>query len=385
MKDKIEDIKLMIKHDRRIWAIGGFVVLALLITSLSSRGSAPVAQKKPGQEGKGSLVASDNEAYGDLAKAFRADIESGKAKAREMDARLERMQTEQRNFQAQTAETMEVVATQLHDIGQRLEGIEKQGATGPSVPLPGEEGQGFAEEGLEAIGFDSTAIPPPPPAPAKPTRVSVITPGDSVEIELLTGVNAPVDGTPYPVVFKIAGDIVGPDGSTLNVGEGRLLAAAQGSEVDGRALFRLTQLAIRHRDGRRSVIDVDGWVLGEDGIRGMNGRLIDKLGKLILATAGVSFASGVANSIDQKNRGNIFDGNQGGIDISGDDIDFAGASAFTDASNRLSQVLIERYEKLVPVVEVLPGRKVVAVFSRTAEIELIDESSDEGIYSAALD
>lgn len=47
----------------------------------------------------------------------------------------------------------------------------------PSVPLPGEEGQGFAEEGLEAIGFDTNDLPPPPPAPEKPTRVSVITPG----------------------------------------------------------------------------------------------------------------------------------------------------------------------------------------------------------------
>lgn len=64
-------------------------------------------------------LASGKEAYGDLAKAFRADVDSGKATARELDARFERMANEERSFQAQSSETMEVVATQLRDIRER--------------------------------------------------------------------------------------------------------------------------------------------------------------------------------------------------------------------------------------------------------------------------
>lgn len=180
-------------------------------------------------------------------------------------------------------------------------------------------------------------------APVRPENWTIL-PGATTEVELLTGVHAPVEGTPSPVVFKITGDVIGPDGSTFNVGEGRLLAAAQGSEFDGRALFRLTQLAIRQSDGRRSVTDVDGWVLGEDGIRGVHGRLIDKL-------VTQSFVDLVEPAVVQ-------------------------------ASNRER---IDSYEKLTPIVELLPGRKVLAVFSRTAEIEIIDESADEEVYSASLD
>ena len=186
-------------------------------------------------------------------------------------------------------------------------------------------------------------------------------------------------------MFKLNGPITGPDGSTLEIGEARLIAAAQGSEADERVLFRLTDLAIRHRDGRRSVVSVDGWVVGEDGIRGMGGRLIDKLGRLIVATAGVSFAAAMADRIDVKasTLGIQADGN---VDIDTDDINFSGASALTDASNRLGQILLDRYEKLIPVVEVLSGREVMAVFSSPAEVEIIDESEfDEGIYASSLD
>lgn len=108
-----------------------------------------------------------------------------------------------------------------------------------------------------------------------------------------------------------------------------------------------------------------------------------KLGKLILATAGVSLRLELPMPLTKTIK-RIALTAKVDISISGDDVDFASASAFTDASNRLGQVLIDRYEKLVPVVEVLPGRKVVAVFSRTA-IEIIDESADEGIYAASMD
>ena len=181
--------------------------------------------------------------------------------------------------------------------------------------------------------------------------------------------NAPTDGTPYPVVFKLVGPVEGPDGSSLDLGEARLIAAAQGSETDGRALFRLTQLSIRHPNGRRAVVDVDGWIVGEDGVRGMQGKLIDKLGRLIAATAIVSGVSAFGERLDQ--RTNVRVTNGGGLGISGNDLDFAAASAITDASNRLGGVLLNRYESLIPVVEILSGREAAAIFSRPAEIAIL--------------
>ena len=103
----------------------------------------------------------------------------------------------------------------------------------------------------------------------------------------------------------------------------------------------------------------------------MQGKLIDKLGRLILATAIISGVSALGERLD--NRTNII-GNQGnlGLGVDRQDIDFAAASAITDASNRLGGVLLNRYEALVPVVEILSGREVAAIFSSPAEIALLE-------------
>ena len=64
--------------------------------------------------------------------------------------------------------------------------------------------------------------------------------------------------------------------------------------------------------------------------------------------------------------------NGGGLTgVSGQDLDFAAASALTDASNRLGSVLLNRYESLIPVVEILSGREAAAIFSRPAEIAIL--------------
>ena len=113
----------------------------------------------------------------------------------------------------------------------------------------------------------------------------------------------------------------------------------------------------------------------------MTGKLIDKLGRLIAATAGVSFMAALGERVESGGTRTYL--NQSGQVYAVDQIynknalDYAGASAMVDASNRLGQILLDRYEKLVPVVEVLPGREVVAVFSTTSEIEMVEEEEDE--------
>lgn len=240
-----------------------------------------------------------------------------------------------------------------------------------------------APDELASYGFDATSLPPPPAPPTIEKR-TFISPGDSVPVRLLTGVAAPVDGTPYPVVLKLLGPVTGPDGSSLDIGEARLVAAAQGSETDGRVQVRITDLAFRHADGRRSVVKVDGWIVGEDGVKGVRGKTIDKLGQVILATMGYSGAAAFGERLNgQRNRLRIE--NSDNITVTGNDLDSALTSALTDGSIRLTQVLLEKYERLVPVVEVHSGRDIVAVFSRGAEVSIYDDEEQSGIHTAALD
>lgn len=379
MKQKLIDLKLRVQNDRRLWAAGGFIIVALFIWVLTNNeGGRRPPIRLPNDEAS-RAKGLGTEGYQDLIEAFKIDIEASKKAEAEMQQVITRTATELKEHKERVTGIFETLVDKFEKLAQEVDALAAAMKQGLDQPLDTSKPPLDGPDTLEPFGLQEPQVAPPPPEP-RPTRVSVIAPGDSVSVQLLTGVNAPVDGTPYPVVFKLNGPIEGPDGSSLELGEARLVAAAQGSEADSRALYRLSSLSLRHPSGRRSVIKVDGWVVGEDGIRGMSGRLIDKLGRLILATAGVSFAAALGERISGNGRSVTRD--DPGLRADPQDFDYATASALTDASNRLGQVLLSRYEALVPVVEVLPNREAVAIFSTSSEISILDEEVDEATYAA---
>lgn len=395
IKQLIEDVKLRTRNDRRVWAVLGLAVFAIVLWNLSSDGRKG-PRTRPGIEierasnqGPGA-----NEAYEDLMKYLADDLKNTQAAMKVQAEQTERLQKDVRaNNEKLTGVITEVVnrIEMMDDAVKRLEQAQSaQGSGDASGMAQASAQQTYMEpqpDELEVIGGGDSAVAiPPPPAMPQLSKRTFISPGDAVPIRLLTGVAAPVDGTPYPVMFKLMGPISGPDGSSLDLGEARLVAAAQGSETDGRVVYRLSDLAFRNSDGRRSVIKVDGWVVGEDGIRGMRGKVIDKLGQVILATMAYSATAAAGDAVSMRYRNNFlgFRGNRD-INLTGTDVNLAAASALTDGSIRLTQLLLDKYEKLIPVVEVNSGRDVVAVFSRGSEVSVYDEEEEGGIYSASLD
>ena len=113
----------------------------------------------------------------------------------------------------------------------------------------------------------------------------------------------------------------------------------------------------------------------------MQGRVIDKLGRLIASTAVVSGLSALAESVDDS----VTSFNQSdGLLPRGDDIEFVAGSVIRDSSNRLGQALLNRYESLIPVVEVLSGRTVHAIFSTPAEIAIIENEFSRASFGGSL-
>jgi conjugal transfer pilus assembly protein TraB len=214
-------------------------------------------------------------------------------------------------------------------------------------------------------------------------------PGDSVRIKMLAGVNAPTDGTPYPVVLKLIGDVTGPDGNSVPLGEARLIAAAQGSLTDSRVLLRLTRLSIRLPNGRRKEFAVDGWVVGEDGIRGMEGVLIDPIGKAIAGAGMAGGLAGLGNGIAMASRDTLTysSGAQNSTIDTSKLPQYAGGIAMASAATEWQQIIKDRVSQLVPVVQVLSGREATAVFSQSLAIPDLLEQVDEdpSVVYASLD
>lgn len=394
MSQKLKDLKLLMKTDRRVMAVGGFLGAVLFIWLFTGNwggtgNGAANNRNYSGNNGRGnSPVAPQDKIYNDVITAQQNKLDQITTEKVELQAKVDRMKTDTDQQNEKVKNLFVTMVDRIENMQGDLDKLKNTPTTQGNVQLTGPQGPVGNESGIQAYGFESNNLPPPPaPTPVRERAVSVVSPGDSVKIKLLSGVMAPTDGTPYPTVFKIMGPITGPDGSSLEVGEARILAAAQGSEIDGRAIFRMSTMSMRMPDGRRSTVKVDGWVLGEDGIRGLQGHVIDKLGRLIAATAGISFGASLSQSLLFRNQqfNIINNGVPQGINFQPGDVDRAFASALTDASNRLGTILLNRYERMVPVVEVLSGREVVAVFSSQTEISPLEDENDEGIYTASLD
>jgi len=401
-KQKFSDALLLLKTERRFQIMVAFGLCAILFLVLNGPGvpRPPKDTRRAQREeaAKKTKAIGSEEAYKDIVAAFKEGqdklakaIEENTNSDKERDKKIE-------TYNERTAEIFKKIleriadneATQNLQTGSAINGAE--GANPEPVDVNGDTGGDGANavksnDSLERFADSGSKEAPPPPV-VEQAKIAFIGAGDSVAVKLIAAVNAPTDGTPYPVLFKLIGSIDGPDGSTLPLGEARLVAAAQGSLTDSRVLFRLTKLNLRLPDGHRKVIDVDGWVVGEDGIRGMSGVAIDPIGKGI-AAAGFTGAlgavgEGLAKSTTTETR-DSFSGNTTSI-ISGDLGTFAAGKGLSGFATEWSKIVSNRVKELIPHIEVLSGREGTAIFAQSVAIRgLFEQLEGEQDVFPAVD
>ncbi|MCB0353699.1 MAG: TraB/VirB10 family protein [Bdellovibrionales bacterium] len=391
MKQKLQDLTLLLQKSRKAQVIAGCCLFGILFLLFSDNGQhrrRPVAPQ-PFQAAKGVGEFGENEAFDDLTTSIIRKQEEHDSEMKVLRTTLEDMRVERKEDQERSAQIFKKLISVLNS-REAASGQSAPSAPGvspepidiqPNVPL--EE-----TDSLVPIEDDAPVEVAPPPAPVDP-RVAVISPADSVRVQLLSGVNAPTDGTPYPTVFKLVSDVTGPDGSSLPLGEARIIAAAQGSLTDQRVLYRLTKLSIRLPDGSRQEVTIDGWIVGEDGIRGMQGNLIDPLGKALLGTAYTGFIGGLGTGISDANSTTITN-EDGGIQtfVTGNTAQYALGQGLSQTASQYSQIIQERLRSLKPVVQVYSGRQATAVFSQSADIPFLYEAleGDEfDVFPTSLD
>jgi hypothetical protein len=387
MLQLLRDLGLRLRSDRKtqvltILAVGAISYLFFADNTPIRRASKP---KPPVQVG-----ANDpNERWTDLVQRFNGQLTQLQNTTGQLQEEVANQKKAMQEYEATTAEIFKKILERLEQV-QSTTATQSVTSTGPqdlggitdTAPVS------VNTDELERIEEEPAVAVQPPPQPAK-QRLAAIMPGDSVRVKLLAGVNAPTDGTPYPVVLKLISDVVGPDGNTIPLGEARLIAAAQGSLTDSRALLRITRLSIRLPNGRRKEFAVDGWIVGEDGIRGMEGVLIDPIGKAIVGAGMAGGLSGFGQAMRAANTQNTIYGNgtsQQTVDSSAIP-EYAAGTALSGAANEWQQIIRDRIRILVPVVQVLSGREATAVFSQSLAIpDLLDQvDQDPTVVYTSMD
>ncbi len=381
MVQKFDDVKTLVTKDRKtkFIIIGGilmFFLCYLVLTSGRYGGQVP-NQKKEKQ------MTAQQEHLDDFVTRFKVDLDNLQKDQVEAKKDMKELGNRLDIYERRTSDIFKKILEKISDleIGMNNNGYDSNNNSVVSDELMLEDDNlaGKKEDGSDQLEsfFDNSNENVKQKEEEKVKRVAFVAPGDTVRVKLLGGVNAPTDGTPYPVIFKLTSNIDGPDNSQLSVGEARLIAAAQGSIVDQRALFRLTKLSIRLPNGERKVVSVDGWIVGEDGIRGLKGILIDPIGKAIAGGLMIGGLAGAGEAISDANSTIQYSYDSERRVVTGDTAEYALGEGLSNGASVWSDVLKDRLKEMVPVVQVLSGREATATFAREVTIEDLYDQLDD--------
>lgn len=384
-KQKLSDLIELLKKERKAQVIAGGLALGVLFMMVyepkPKRRVQPayqVREQSPDTIG----AATANQVYNDLQEVVVKRLDEQRDIMNQFQSSLTDTNKRIEENEIRTAEIFETlikrVESQQPALPSSAAGVPAGEPIGDTPAFPPQDE--FYGDSLESFGevADEGVVAPPPIAPVD-TRSAYIAPTDFVRVKLLAGVNAPTDGSPYPVLLELIGDVQSPDGGSLPLGGARILAAAQGSLVDSRALFRLTTLTTRLPNGESVDISIDGYMVGEDGILGLPGVPIDPLGKILGATAVTGFIQGAGNALSQSQTTN-FVTPDGGLQsaVTGDALQFAAGQGLAQPANIWTSIIRERVQSQVPVIQVYSGREATAVFTRGTVIPRLYEQLQEG-------
>jgi hypothetical protein len=375
MKQKLESLKLFLGTRQGKTALVSVGLLGVTYYFLSN----PVGQRqmrfaRDRTQNAPARVAPNEEAVTDLVTRFNDELVQLRQQNEEATRRGQDLQKRLTQYEEKTATILKKMIDKMEDTeanGGGAAGQQPQPVgMGPSDAPPEEE-----SEEIESFGLEDTEVgPEPTPTPQK---VAFVGAGDSVRVKLLAGVNAPTDGTPYPVLLKLIGEVNGPDGSAIPLGEARVIAAAQGSLVDQRVLFRLTTMTYQLPSGEQKTIEIDGWVVGEDGIRGLAGVAVDPFGKIISGVALASAIGGAGQGLQQGGMNTMLNG----MGMTTQTIENAGQVALgagvARGGQEWSQMIQQRAKMYKPLVHVKSGREATAIFTKPFTITGLIEALGE--------
>ena len=194
-------------------------------------------------------------------------------------------------------------------------------------------------------------------------------------LELPSGLDAPTGGqaqsNPHPVLIRLAGDSVLPNGFRGQYRECFVIAAGYGDISAERAYLRTESLSCVRNDGATLEVKIQGSVYGEDGKVGLRGRLVTKQGQM-LANA---LLAGVVGGIGQGMATASADYSTSAFgtvsNLSGSDAYRAGlGTGVGRALDRLAQYYIKLAENTFPVIEVDAGREIDVVITKGVRIEV---------------
>jgi conjugal transfer pilus assembly protein TraB len=334
------------------WAVGAGVILFLfwlLFWSTPEPGPVKTSKGKKQQEGLYDLK------IGSWQNRVDQDLEATRKQLTEIDLRQQEIRDQFKNV----SDALSDLALQM-----KAERESRLAASRSAQPVLEQKAMG---SGITVMRFaaksPATERPVKTKAEAPGIRQTSYLPGGSMARSvLLTGVDAPVGGKPFPVLLALTEAFASPNSYRVPLKGCFALGKADGNASSERADIQIIRMSCVLPDGKAFEQEVTGYLVGDDGKQGIPGKLVDKEGRKIALAAVAGVAAGLARAFGQQQVTNVVtDSGAVTSTVTGDALTFGLAGGAQGAATEMQRYFQKQAERLFPVVEIEGGKNVTMV------------------------
>ena len=338
------------------WAVGAGVIVFLFWLLFWSTPEPGPTRTTKGSKGKDQREGLYDLKIGSWQNRVDQDLEATKKQLAEIDIRQQEIRDQFKN-----------VGDALSDLTLQMK-AEKESrlaANRSAPPIPEQRAMG---SGITVIRFGAAKSPVTErsvkaKAEASAVRQTSYLPGGSMAHSvLLTGVDAPVGGKPFPVLLALKEAFASPNSYQVPLKGCFALGKAEGNASSERADIQIVRISCVLPDGKAFEQEITGYLVGEDGKQGIPGKLVDKEGRKIAFAAVAGVGAGLARAFGQQQVTNVVtDSGAVTSTVTGDALTFGLASGAQGAATEMQRYFQKQAERLFPVVEIDAGKNVTMV------------------------
>jgi Bacterial conjugation TrbI-like protein len=336
------------------WAVGAGVVLFLFWLLFWSTPEPGPMRTTRGAKGKDQKEGLYDLKIGSWQNRVDQDLEATKKQLAEMDTRQQEIRDQFKN-----------IGDSLSDLTRQMKAERESRLAAIKSARPEQKAMGG---GITAMRF----VVAKSPATERPVKAKVDAPairqtsylpgGSMAHSVLLTGVDAPVGGKPFPVLLALKEAFASPNSYQVPLKGCFALGKAEGNASSERADIQIVRMSCVLPDGKAFEQEVTGYLVGDDGKQGIPGKLVDKEGRKIALAAVAGVAAGLARAFGQQQVTNVVtDSGAVTSTVTGDALTFGLAGGAQGAATEMQRYFQKQAERLFPVVEIDAGKNVTMV------------------------
>ena len=204
-----------------------------------------------------------------------------------------------------------------------------------------------------------------------------LAPNGFAEGQLLNGVVTVVGGTERESVVALRGAYQAANGYTTDLDGCFALVQGRPEPAAGRIDFKVSRLTCNFDGGASKTWDVAGWLVDDDGIRGLRATLVHNLDRKAAVAALGGAVGGIGSRVSQQQYATAASPLGSTSTFAGNPITDAAGGAAAGAGNALQQSIGDYYQLFAPSLQVGGGRAVTVVIAN----ELALPSAAAGVTS----